>query len=141
MSVYFVFKPSRIYLYYICTYESFLFSCCLLYTLRLPYSLNLTLPIGWSIWSEMSNPTRHRAIRLYKELYRLGRDYPDPSYNFHGRLRALFEKRRDARGEEAEKALELCEFIKKETLALYALKKYRTLRRAYPDTPSDFSGV
>jgi hypothetical protein len=78
-TVYFVFKPSRIYLCYICTYESFLFSCCLLYTLRLPYSLNLTLPIGWSIWSEMSNPTRHRAIRLYKELYRLGRDYPDPS--------------------------------------------------------------
>lgn len=55
------------------------------------------------------------------------------SYNFHGtflmacrrlyytylrplgRLRALFEKKRDARGEEAEKALELCEFIKKGT--------------------------
>jgi len=83
----------------------------------------------------MSNPTRHRAIRLYKELYRLGRDYPNPSYNFHGRLRGLFEKTRDARGEEAEKALELCEYIKKETLALYALKKYRTLRRAYLDTP------
>ena len=103
------------------------------------------------------------------------------SYNFHGkfyddmqqlystklrhlgRLRAIFEKKRDARGEEAEKALELCEFIKKgkfilpthefwflsvpvilgsrvltptsETLALYALKKYRTLRRAYSDNP------
>jgi hypothetical protein len=33
--------------------------------------------------------------------------------SYLGRLRALFEKKRDARGEEAEKALELCEFIKK----------------------------
>ena len=54
---------------------------------------------------------RHRVISLYKELHRLGRDYPDPAcvsrtfvilvqddvhatahrYNFNGRMRQLFE--------------------------------------------------
>lgn len=59
-----------------------------------------------------SKATRLRVLALYKELHRLGRDYPDPScvrsfsfrrvsrdadwcvrarYNFHGKLRGLFE--------------------------------------------------
>lgn len=58
-----------------------------------------------------SSSSRSRAIALYKELHRLGRDYPDPAcvtlpllivvtrvltartsrYNFHSRLRGLFE--------------------------------------------------
>ncbi|KAG8795275.1 hypothetical protein FRC17_008161 [Serendipita sp. 399] len=79
----------------------------------------------------MSNPTRLRAISLYKELVRLGRDYPNPNYNFHGKLRRAFEKYRDARGEEAEKALKLGEYIKQETIALYSLRKYRYLKKAY----------
>ena len=61
------------------------------------------------------NSTRLRALALYKELHRLGRDYPDPSYviarshtltfirinqltlqldpryDFHGRIRRLYE--------------------------------------------------
>ncbi|CCA67059.1 hypothetical protein PIIN_00896 [Serendipita indica DSM 11827] len=82
----------------------------------------------------MSNPTRLRAIALYKELVRLGRDYPNPSYDFHGKLRRAFEKYRDARGEEAERALGLGEYIKRETIALYSLRKYRHLKNAYyPD--------
>lgn len=78
-------------------------------------------------------PTRLRAIRLYKELVRIGRDYPNPkyvahghplknmnvvdllvlrSYNFHGKLRRAFEKNRSAEGEDAERAIRLGEYIK-----------------------------
>ena len=51
--------------------------------------------------------TRRRVLALYKELHRLGRDYPDPkyrdplicppeahygrSYDFNGRMRRMFE--------------------------------------------------
>ncbi|KAJ7716748.1 hypothetical protein DFH07DRAFT_762347, partial [Mycena maculata] len=38
--------------------------------------------------------SRPRVISLYKELHRLGRDYPDPAYNFHGKIRKLFERNR-----------------------------------------------
>ncbi|KAF9523570.1 hypothetical protein CPB83DRAFT_799239 [Crepidotus variabilis] len=82
-----------------------------------------------------TNPTRLRALALYKELHRLGRDYPDPSYNFNGRMRKLFEKNRHLTDkDEIEKALKLGEFIKNETLALYSLRKYRHLKRMYPPT-------
>ncbi|KAF8586900.1 hypothetical protein K439DRAFT_1339434 [Ramaria rubella] len=81
----------------------------------------------------MLSSSRLRAIRLYKELHRIGRDYPDPSYNFHGKLRRAFEKNRQLTDEaEIEKAFALGEYIKRETLALYSLSKYRHLRRAYP---------
>ncbi|KIK10289.1 hypothetical protein K443DRAFT_145245 [Laccaria amethystina LaAM-08-1] len=77
--------------------------------------------------------TRLRALALYKELHRLGRDYPDPSYNFHSKLRSLYEKNRNLTDlDEIENALRLAEFIKKETLALYSLRKYRHLKRMYP---------
>ncbi|EGN98966.1 hypothetical protein SERLA73DRAFT_137033 [Serpula lacrymans var. lacrymans S7.3] len=79
-----------------------------------------------------SQPTRLRVLALYKELHRLGRDY-DPSYNFHGKLRRMFEKNKDLTDEaEIEKAIKFGEYIKNETLALYSLRKYRHLRRMYP---------
>ncbi|KAF9067248.1 hypothetical protein BDP27DRAFT_1226110 [Rhodocollybia butyracea] len=88
----------------------------------------------------MAGPsTRLRAIKLYKELHRLGRDYPDEHYNFQGKLRRLFEKNRALTdSEEIEKAFKLGEYIKNETLALYSLRKYRHLKRNYPanDSPS-----
>ncbi|EDR08528.1 uncharacterized protein LACBIDRAFT_165265, partial [Laccaria bicolor S238N-H82] len=57
---------------------------------------------------------RLRALALYKELHRLGRDYPDPSYNFHSKLRSLYERNRNLTDpDEIEKALRLAEFIKK----------------------------
>ncbi|KAF5392300.1 hypothetical protein D9757_001385 [Collybiopsis confluens] len=57
--------------------------------------------------------TRLRAIALYKELHRLGRAYPDKRYNFHGKLRKLFEQNRSLTDpEEIEKALKLGEYIK-----------------------------
>jgi len=82
------------------------------------------------------NSTRLRALTLYKELHRLGRDYPDPSYDFHGRIRRMYEKNRHLTDqEEIEKALRLGDYIKKETLALYSLRKYRHLKRMYPEPP------
>ncbi|KAJ8072572.1 hypothetical protein PM082_016131 [Marasmius tenuissimus] len=85
----------------------------------------------------MSSP-RLRALALYKELHRLGRDYPDPSYNFHGKLRRLYEKNRNLTDPvEIEDALRLGEYIKNETLALYSLRKYRHLKRMYPSSTSD----
>ncbi|KAF8440304.1 hypothetical protein L210DRAFT_3401222 [Boletus edulis BED1] len=77
---------------------------------------------------------RLRALALYKELHRLGRDY-DSSYDFHAKLRKLYEKNRHLKDEtEIERALELGEYIKNETLALYSLRKYRHLKRMYPPT-------
>ncbi|KIM84111.1 hypothetical protein PILCRDRAFT_818414 [Piloderma croceum F 1598] len=79
------------------------------------------------------NANRLRALALYKELHRLGRDYPDPSYDFHGKLRQMFEKNKNLTDEEdIQKAFKLGEYIKNETLALYSLRKYRHLKRAYP---------
>ncbi|KAH6913308.1 hypothetical protein BKA70DRAFT_1262427 [Coprinopsis sp. MPI-PUGE-AT-0042] len=80
-----------------------------------------------------SKETRLRALALYKELHRLGRDYPDPSYDFHGKIRRMFEKNKDLNDrEQIENALKLGEYIKKETMALYSLRKYRHLKRMYP---------
>ncbi|KAI0783614.1 hypothetical protein C8Q75DRAFT_428212 [Abortiporus biennis] len=80
-----------------------------------------------------TNPTRLRVLALYKELHRLGRDYPDPSYNFHGKLRGLFQRNRNLTDpEEIEKAIKLGEYIRNETIALYSLRKYRHLKRMYP---------
>ncbi|KAI0046568.1 hypothetical protein FA95DRAFT_1559942 [Auriscalpium vulgare] len=87
-----------------------------------------------------SSSTRHRVLALYKELHRLGRDYPDPAYDFNGRMRRMFERNKSLTDpEEIEKALKLGEYIKNETLALYSLKKYRHLKQKYPlssDSPS-----
>ncbi|KIJ66729.1 hypothetical protein HYDPIDRAFT_108660 [Hydnomerulius pinastri MD-312] len=75
---------------------------------------------------------RLRALALYKELHRLGREY-EPSYDFHGKLRKLYEKNRGLTDEdEIEKAIKFGEYIKNETLALYSLRKYRHLKRMYP---------
>ncbi|KAJ7931381.1 hypothetical protein B0H13DRAFT_1594359 [Mycena leptocephala] len=75
---------------------------------------------------------RSRSIALYKELHRLGREH-DPAYNFHGKLRRLFERNRAITDpDEVQRAFQMLEYIKQETLALYALRKYRHLRRVYP---------
>ncbi|GJF00077.1 LYR motif-containing protein [Phanerochaete sordida] len=80
-----------------------------------------------------SKATRLRVIALYKELHRLGRDYPDPNYKFHEKMRGLFEKNKNLTDPEAiERAIKLGEYIRNETLALYSLRKYRHLKRMYP---------
>ncbi|SAM83044.1 uncharacterized protein UBRO_03597 [Ustilago bromivora] len=80
----------------------------------------------------LGHPLRARAIGLYKELHRLGREYPDPNYNFLGKLRGMFARNAHLTDEKEIKAkLDLAEFVKKETEMLYKLKKYRTMRRRY----------
>ncbi|KAF9234630.1 hypothetical protein BU15DRAFT_89928 [Melanogaster broomeanus] len=82
---------------------------------------------------------RLRALALYKELHRLGREYDPRQYNFHGKLRKLYENNRNLTDDQdIEKALKFGEYIKNETLALYSLRKYRHLKRMYPsDSTSD----
>ncbi|PWN51853.1 hypothetical protein IE53DRAFT_367711 [Violaceomyces palustris] len=75
---------------------------------------------------------RPRAIGLYKTLHRLGREYPDPNYNFIPKLRSMFRKNAHLTDDkEILEKLEIGEFVRKETEALYSLKKYRTLRKRY----------
>ncbi|KAK1920812.1 hypothetical protein DB88DRAFT_513557 [Papiliotrema laurentii] len=75
---------------------------------------------------------RLSAIKLYKELHRLGRDYPDPNYEFNKRLRRIFEKNSKLTSAEEVKAqLAMGEHVKKEILAMLSLKKFRHLRRSY----------
>ncbi|GHJ85076.1 hypothetical protein NliqN6_1478 [Naganishia liquefaciens] len=77
---------------------------------------------------------RYRAIRLYKELHRLGRDYPDPAYEFNKRLRRVYEKKANITDRKAiEENLALGEHVKKEVLAMLSLKKFRHLKRSYYD--------
>ncbi|PAV19848.1 lyr motif-containing 5 [Pyrrhoderma noxium] len=74
-----------------------------------------------------------RKVPSYDELHRLGRDYPNPSYDFHVKLRRMYERNRNLTNpEDIERALQLAEFIRNETIALIKLSKYRHLRRAYP---------
>jgi len=83
------------------------------------------------------NPARLRVLALYKELHRLGRDYPDPNYDFHSRIRRMFDKNQSLTNpQEIEDAIKLAEYIKNETLALYSLRKYRYLKRTYDDDPT-----
>ncbi|TIB89226.1 hypothetical protein E3Q19_03109 [Wallemia mellicola] len=83
---------------------------------------------------------RYAAIRLYKELHRIGRDCviysyplnPNPKYEFHRKLRGMFEKNRHLTDPvEIDKKLAFGEYIKKETLSLISLSKYREMKRRY----------
>lgn len=40
----------------------------------------------------LGHPLRPAAINLYKRLHRLGREYPEPSYDFLGKLRSTSRK-------------------------------------------------
>jgi len=81
----------------------------------------------------MSSKVTLQARRVYKELHYLARDYPDPTYDIHGRLRACFGRYVDKSDDEKRKGIERAEFIKKELLALYSLKKYRSMKNSYYD--------
>ncbi|KZS92716.1 hypothetical protein SISNIDRAFT_106873 [Sistotremastrum niveocremeum HHB9708] len=79
-----------------------------------------------------NNQLRLRALRLYKDLLYLSKDYPDPAYDYSGRIRKMFENNRNLTdAAEVERALKMGEYIKNETLALYSLRKYRHLKRTY----------
>ncbi|TFY72288.1 hypothetical protein EVG20_g721 [Dentipellis fragilis] len=82
------------------------------------------------------NATRYRVLALYKELHRLGRDYPDPSYDFNGRMRRMFERNRNLTDpEEIDKALKLGEYIKNDAGALLS-EEVSTPETDVPPTPT-----
>ncbi|KAJ3372919.1 hypothetical protein GGF31_001456 [Allomyces arbusculus] len=79
-------------------------------------------------------PLRSRAIRLYKELLFLGRDYPHPQGFpwFRARLKRAFQGKASLTDPaEIEKALAHADYVKREIEALYSLRKYRTMQRRY----------
>lgn len=62
----------------------------------------------------LGHPLRPAAINLYKRLHRLGREYPEPSYDFLGKLRAASRRNAGAtEEEEVRKWLKLGEWIYK----------------------------
>ncbi|WFC97811.1 hypothetical protein MYAM1_000531 [Malassezia yamatoensis] len=64
----------------------------------------------------LGHPLRARAIGLYKELHRLGREYPDPDYHFIPKLQAAFRQNAHLTDhEQVESKLKLAEFVRKET--------------------------
>lgn len=62
----------------------------------------------------LGHPLRPAAINLYKRLHRIGREYPDPNYNFLGKLRGVSAKYAHEKDEkEVRKWLDLGEHVYK----------------------------
>jgi hypothetical protein len=73
-----------------------------------------------------SCPRGRRLVLL--QLHHLGKDYPDPSYNFQKRLRGCFTAAsgKITNDEEMQAAINKAAFVKKEVEALIFLSKYRS---------------
>ncbi|KPI44825.1 LYR motif-containing protein 5A [Cyphellophora attinorum] len=79
---------------------------------------------------------RRQVIGIYKELLEMGKSYPQGYDYFRPRLHKAFISQAHLRDEDQiRKGLERAEYVKKEIEALYYLKKYRAMRKAY-DSPS-----
>jgi hypothetical protein len=68
-----------------------------------------------------------RVRSLYKKFLWLSKDWPQGQIVYKTRVKAAFMKPTT----DIDKALEKGEYIIKEILALYSLKKYRYLKRTY----------
>ncbi|BGP41370.1 LYR motif-containing protein 5 [Rhodotorula kratochvilovae] len=76
---------------------------------------------------------RLRARALYKELYHLGKEYPDPTYGIHARLHRCFLAHVGAERDKVKEGIKKAEFIKAELEAMYSLRKYRAMKQRYYD--------
>ncbi|OON18052.1 hypothetical protein X801_06098, partial [Opisthorchis viverrini] len=66
------------------------------------------------------------------QLLYLGREYPKGAEYFRKRLHNAFWKNRDVSDpDEIRRLIQFGEYVAKELEALYALRKYRTLRQRY----------
>lgn len=73
--------------------------------------------------------TKSEVKNLYKNLLYLSRDW---HYDLKPQLREAFKKNKDIQNpEEIRKLIEKGEYISREIIATYQLKKYRTLKRRY----------
>ncbi|KAF9583034.1 LYR motif-containing protein 5 [Lunasporangiospora selenospora] len=99
----------------------------------------------------MSQPTRYRAIALYKQvpfvwgLYSkgvsfeteersgvFGKEYPAGADYFHRKLKVAFVKNKDLTDStEIQKRLDLGDFVCKEIEAMYHINKYRAMKKRY----------
>ncbi|GAA6028763.1 hypothetical protein JCM8097_007383 [Rhodosporidiobolus ruineniae] len=79
---------------------------------------------------------RYRARALYKELFYLAKEYPDPNYPIHQKLHGCFLAHVGADEKRLEEGIRKAEFIKKELEAMYSLRKYRAMKRNYYDEPT-----
>ncbi|KXS19581.1 hypothetical protein M427DRAFT_132068 [Gonapodya prolifera JEL478] len=81
-------------------------------------------------------PLRREVRQLYKTFLYLSNDYPDPPGPqwLRNVAKRMIMKNRDLRDEgEIRKALDRGNYVVKEIEALYQLKKYRHLKKAYYD--------
>ncbi|POY73235.1 hypothetical protein BMF94_3568 [Rhodotorula taiwanensis] len=78
---------------------------------------------------------RLKARALYKELYYLAKEYPDPNYRCNERLHKCFLAHVGADRDRLEAGIAKADFIKKELEAMYSLRKYRALKQRYYDEP------
>ncbi|KAM0791826.1 hypothetical protein ACM66B_004085 [Microbotryomycetes sp. NB124-2] len=76
---------------------------------------------------------RLQARSLYKELYYLGREYPDPNYPIHKKLHACFLSHVGADKAKLEQGIAKAQFIKRELETMYFLRKYRAMKGRYYD--------
>lgn len=75
-----------------------------------------------------------QVTQLYKELLWMGRDYPQGYKYFRDRCHKVFKAKSGMTDpKEIENAIKLGEYVKKELEALYFLKRYRAMKRAYYD--------
>lgn len=72
------------------------------------------------------------VLSVLLQLLYLGRDYPQGSAYFRGRLKAAFLKNRDVTDpEKIRKLVARGDFVIKELEALYFLRKYRAMKKRY----------
>lgn len=82
----------------------------------------------------MNQPLRRQVLYLYKELIYMGKDYPAGYDFFIKKLRKAFRSKSTLTAQkDIQKGIDLGEFVKKELVALYSLKKYRFLKKNYYD--------
>ncbi|CAG5090292.1 Oidioi.mRNA.OKI2018_I69.PAR.g12543.t1.cds [Oikopleura dioica] len=78
--------------------------------------------------------TRVRVLDLYKRMLWLGRDWHQGQAQFTRSLSNAFRKNsQEENPEKIEKLIFHAEFVEKEILALYQLKKYRSMKNRYGD--------
>ncbi|KAI1724995.1 complex 1 protein (LYR family) domain-containing protein [Ditylenchus destructor] len=80
----------------------------------------------------MSGKYRAEVIQLYKNLYHLGKEYPNGSLWFHERLKKAFARNTNETDEEKIRQLiDRGNYVSKEIEALYSLRKYRAMKQRY----------
>ena len=73
-------------------------------------------------------------LELYKRMLWLGQDWHQGQAYFRKSLSTAFRKNKsETSAEKIEKLIFHAEFVEKEVLALYQLKKYRSMKNRYGD--------